>query len=158
MGVRKATVVSCSIKKKQNCFLLSVRGLLCWWQHLVLLLCESTSNVYYRNTPISWQNQEGKEQLQYSVTELPPLNNQPVMNGKVLFVFSWLPFLWQGHGEGAGVCPSCKRANAGYSPGRVWAQGPIWVFGGSVPGSWHLHGVLLAQLRAKNHLLLSLVP
>lgn len=44
----------------------------------------STSNVYYRNSPIS-HDRIRKEKCNYNT--LPLINNQPVKEGKVLFIY-----------------------------------------------------------------------
>lgn len=56
---------------------------------------------------------------------------------KVIYIFitvlhNCFFFSLQGRGEGAGTHPSCFRAKAGFTPGRVASSslGPIWALGG----------------------------
>lgn len=52
------------------------------------------------------------------------------------FVY-WPIYPFQGHMEGAGVCPSWIWVKEGHSSAGTasWSQGPGWAFGGSVPCS-----------------------
>lgn len=141
MGVRKATVVSCSIKKKLNCFLLSVRGLLCWWQHLLPLLCESTSNVYCRNTQSHLMTESGRKSattiLCYRAATIKQSTSHERKSVICLFCLD-CHFSDRVTGRVLEPVPAAKRRRQGTALDK--SESPIWVFGGfgtllKVPGT-----------------------
>lgn len=79
-----------------------------------------------------------------------------------IFSFSWLCYPFQGHGAGAGACPSYMWAKEGSTPGWITSlsQGPMWVNVGLVCCSrvpWHYSEGVLA-LHPTNRILYTFQP